>query len=339
MATKELAKTLLTNEEVAKNFLIVNEQLDKYEAISKSVEVIDEESLVIAENNIADIKSLITRTKAAHKIVKGPYYQTGKQIDEYAKAILDRLEAFCSRMALPITNWRSVQEAHARAELEAKQRVLAKQAVEQAVEVAKLSRLTRTVYAKLHGGTFFTKEGEEKIASGCKTEEECAMLAQVIKEKFPEEDQFPFFPLKRNQAVEKISKDIRKHTVSIMESKSLTPGIVKEAKRRMREAAKEAGMEALKIEEALGKKISLENRKAVREGEKEIKEAASNTRKLLKLKITNEELVTREFLSVDEAKIRSWMEGKNDQIKKMLEQGKQPLTGVEFYVETTYVTK
>lgn len=337
--TKALAKTLLTNEEVAKNFLIVDEQMDKYEAISKSVEIKDDESLAIAENNIASIKTLITRTKAAHKVVKNPYLQTSRAIDLAAKVRLERLEAYKDRIALPITNWKSVQEAARRADLEKKRIELEEQAQEKTLEADQLARLTRTVYAKLHGGTFFTKDGEEKIASGCETEEECQALSRLVMEKFPAEEAFNYFPDKRNKTVEKAIKDIRKHQVNLMEMKSLTPGIVKEAKRRIKASRLEAGMEAEKIKESLEKKIDLATRKEVKEGEKEVKDAAKNTRKILKMAVVDPEKVTAEFLSVDEAKIRLWMEGKNDLIKEMLKEGKQPLSGIEFSVETTYIAR
>ena len=80
-------------------------------------------------------------------------------------------------------------------------------------------------------------------------------------------------------------------------------------------------------------------KKEVRQGEKAVQEAAKGTRKILKFRITNEMSVTREFLSVDESKIRSWMEGQNADIKVQLQEGAQPLAGIEFYDETTHAAR
>jgi len=339
MATTELVKTIITVEQVASNFKIVNDELDKYEAISKAVVVNDDESLAIAENNMASVKELIKRTNAAHSVLKKPYYETGKMIDQYKKSILDRLDAFANRIALPITNWKSVQVAARKIDLEKQRKEIEAEDLKKSEEVDKLSRLTRMIYAKLYGGTFYTKDGEEKMASGCQAPEHCAALSELINEKFPDEEQFPYFPKKRNEMVIKALKDIRKHQIDLMETVNLNEGIAKAAKARIRAARKEAGMEAEKIQESLDKKINRDKKKILREGEKEVKEAASGTRNILKFKVVNDLQVTREYLSVDESKIRAWMEGQTADIKGQLQEGLQPIAGVEFYVETTYVSK
>ena len=89
----------------------------------------------------------------------------------------------------------------------------------------------------------------------------------------------------------------------------------------------------------MARKIASETKKEVREGEKEIKEAAKGTRKILKFRIINEEEVTREYLSVDESKIRTWVEGQTTEIKEGLKRGSQPISGVQFYVETVYASR
>ena len=62
----------------------------------------------------------------------------------YAKTIIDRLGPYEQRFKLAITNWRSVQEAHKRSELEATQRNLAKIEEEKTKEANRLVNLTNT---------------------------------------------------------------------------------------------------------------------------------------------------------------------------------------------------
>ena len=333
-----LAKPLITAEEIAKNFVLVANELEKFDAISKAVDIKDEESLTIAENNAAQIKVLLDRTEAARKALGDPHYQTHKSINQYAKGISDKLDAYKQRVTLAVTNWRTVQEAHKRAELEAKQKELQVIEDEKTAEMNRLTQLTNTILARLYGGKYVTKKGEQ-YSDGCYTQEECDKLAEVLSRSFPGEEQFKHFPKKRNDILSVGLKAIRSQKIDLVDRDSDIPGVRAAANTRIKENIKNAGLIVEKTGSTMARKIASETKKEVREGEKEIKEAAKGTRKILKFRIINEEEVTREYLSVDESKIRTWVEGQTTEIKEGLKRGSQPISGVQFYVETVYASR
>lgn len=336
--TTALAKTLLPTEKIAEQFLIVANELDKFDAISKNVKVEDDESLAIAENNASQVKTLLTRTEATRKALGDDYYNTWKTVNAYAKTVSDRLDAYKQRLSLAITNWKTVQEATKREELRKRQVELEEIEKVKQVEADRLVRLTRTVYAKLYGGTYQTKNGES-ISDGCHTTDDCDALTAALFKSFPKASDFEYFPERRDQIYDDANKAIRNHKIDLSELKSIQDGIQKAAAQRINKNKSEAGLAVLKTDEQLNRKIATETKKEIKAGEKEIQAAAKGTRKVLKFRIKNDEEVTREFLSVDDAKIRNWMEGQNADIKSQLQQGSQPLAGIEFYVEVTNISR
>jgi len=338
METKPANISLLTIETISDNFQIVSKELDKFDAISKAVDIKDDETLAIAENNAAQIKTMMIRTEATRKALKDPYMKNGKAIDSYAKGVIDKLDAFSKRFSLNISTWRSVQEAHKRAELVAKQKELQIIEEEKTAETDRLLRLTNTINAKLYGGVYHTKAGE-KQSNGCHTNEACERLLSALKTSFPPASEFKHFPEERDKVFELGMKAIRNHSVNLIELQSQIPKIREIITQKIIDNKKAAGLYIEEKKVKMDKKIALATRKEVSEGEKEIKNAAKGTRKILKFNVVNDDIITREYLSVDTAKIREWMEGKNDEIKAELKTGKQPIAGVEFYVEVTHVAK
>jgi len=338
MATTKLA-TLITTDQITKEFITIHNQLDKFDAISKSVNIQDDETLAIAENNAAQIKELLTLTDAARKKVGDPYYKTHKAVNEYAKGITDRIKSFKERFGHNITSYRKVQEAAARAHLDSKRKDLEAEEELKTIEAAKIVRLTRTIYAKLYGGTFMTKAGEEKVASGCHTQEDCIELAGILNTSLPDDESYIYFPEKGSKIRLEAGKFIRKHQIDLMELASDIPGKRIAATDRINQNRVNAGMAAVKTQETLTKNIATATRKEVKAGEADIKEAAKGTRKILKFRIDNPEQVLREYLSVDDVKIRAWMEGQNDLIKENLQKNVQPLPGIQFYVEEIYAAR
>jgi len=339
MGTTTKAVSLLPQDKIMDSFKIVSEQLDKFEQISLNITITDDETLAVAENNASQVKVMLDRTEAARSELKDPYYRTGQTIDQVAKGIKDRLEAFKQRFALSITGWKSVQEAAEKAKLDAKKRELEVIEREKVEEAEKIVRLTRTVYARLYGGSYVIGNGEEKISSGCYTGEDCDKLVMALHNNFPKADSFKYFPDRREKLYVEANKAIRTHKMNLIELSSDTPGIKNSAKKRIDQNKLSAGLLVEKVNDVLSKKITQETKKEVRAGEADIKEAAKGTRKILKFRVMEEEKVTREYLSVDSGKIREWMEGQNTDIKQQLMEGNQPIPGVEFYVEETYVAR
>jgi len=336
--TTAVAKSLLTTEKVAESFLIVANELDKFDVITQNVKIEDDESLSVAENNAAQVKVLLTRAEAARKGLGDDYYNTWKAVNAYAKTLTDRLTAYKQRLAMAITDWKTVQEAAKREEVRKREEELAKKEEEKQVEASRLVRLTNTIYAKLYGGTYKTKNGEQ-LSSGCHTDDDCDALGNALFRSFPKASEFVYFPDRREKIYDEATKAIRNHKIDLMELKSNQEGIQKAAKSRIRKNKMEAGLVVEKTDQLLNKKIAAETKKEIRAGEKEIREVAKGTRKILKFRIKEEDKVTREFLSVDESKIRQWMEGQNTEIKTQLQAGSQPIAGVEFYVEITNISR
>jgi hypothetical protein len=338
METRLEKSSMITVEKIAKDFKIVSKELSKYEALSLNVNISDEETLNIAENNAAQIKTMMIRAEATRKALKEPYFNTAKAIDAYAKGITDKLDSFSKRFGLAISTWRTVQEAHKRAELEAKERSLKVIEEEKTAEIERLAKLTRTINAKLYGGVFQTKTGE-KMAEGCQTEDDCQKLLETIKTSFPPITEFKYFSDQRDKVFQDGVKAISNHYKNLIELKSDVPGLKRIVQQKIEDNKRAAGLIIEETKEKLIRKVEIASEKEINEGKKEIKEAARGTRKILKFNVVNEDLVTREFLSVDTTKIRDWMEGQNESIKMSIQAGDQPIPGVEFYVEVTHIAK
>lgn len=337
--TTTKAVSLLPQNKILESFKIISDNLEKFEQISMSITITDDETLAVAENNASQVKVMIDRTEAARKDLKDPYYQTGLTVDQVAKGIKDRLEAFKQRFSLAITGWKSVQEAAERVKLDAKKKELETIEKEKTEEADKIVRLTRTVYARLYGGSYVLGSGEEKISNGCYTGEDCDKLAMALHNNFPAADTFKYFPDRRETLYIEATKAIRTHKMNLIDLTSDTPGVKNSATKRIQENKLNAGLIVEKTNDVLAKKISQEVKKEIRAGEADVKAAAKGTRKILKFRVMEEEKVTREYLSVDNGKIRDWMEGQNADIKQQLMEGNQPIPGVQFYVEETYAAR
>ena len=139
MAKKTTAiALLLTTEEISEDFNQFSQHIEKFEAISNSVNIVDDESLAICENNAMTLKDYINRIEATREAVGAKYYQTHKAIGQYAKNINDQFKKQHGRITSEITNYRSLQEAHKKAELEAKEAEMKELEKEQIEEKDKL---------------------------------------------------------------------------------------------------------------------------------------------------------------------------------------------------------
>jgi len=228
MATKPLIQT----SSLVEKFESISEVLNKFDKISREISIGDDETLAVAENNIAQIKELIKRTEALRKSLKEPHADAVKAIDTYARGIRDALESYSQRISVQVSTWKTVQAAAKRKELEAKEKELAIIEKEKDDEALYLARLTNTIYAKLFSGYFRTNK-DEKWAEGCKTIEDCEQLEIALK-KFPGEERFKHFAKQRTQILNQAIKAITMHKVDLMELESDEPGIQKDAQKRIK---------------------------------------------------------------------------------------------------------
>lgn len=328
----------IRKEDLVEKFKNVSRQLPKFRNISEKVKVQDDESLAIAENNIAEIKTLMKDLDGARKRLKKPYADVVTMIDGYAKIISDQFESFRKQISLHVVSYREVQEAAARVEMEKRKRETEQIEKEKQEEADRLIRLTEILNAKLYGGPYKTKNGD-KMSDGCYTKEECDLLMDSLDRSFPPSNSFRFYPDRRDEVYARAKKKITAHKIDLIDLESENKEIRMAALKRINEAKIKAGLDVEKTNDELAKTVQRDVRKELKDAQKEVKLAAKGTRKILKFRVVDEEQVTREFLSVDEMKIRDWMENQHSDIKEMLLSGSQPLKGIEFYVETTFVSR
>jgi len=299
--------------------------LDQILIASKSIKIEDDQGLAVIENNYSSINDFLKRLDNKRAIVKAPYFNTGKVIDFYAKAIENKVQLAKDKYNSAITSYKTIQRAAARAEAEKNEQELLKQQKLKQEEIDKLNRIRSMIIARIFGGEYHLKDGGVKSSPGCKTKDECVELLKAVKKNFNPEN----FD-KCNDVAEETFNDL---IVKIGEqTNNIITGKVSDSEKRriLKEAAEK--------EEETQKSLEKDMKNSLRISQEQIKEAGKGLRETLRYKIVDEDNLDRKFLSADHKKLREFMSENKDKIKEHLKENKQSALGIEFYIETKHVS-
>jgi hypothetical protein len=329
----------ITADVLVQKFADVQKKIPELDKITKELKVTSPETLVIGTNNLVTVNNYIKDVDATRKILKQPSLDESKMIDNYCKTIDDMLKRFKERLTSEVTNYKTIQEAAERQEQQKRLREIEDLEKEKTEESELLIRIDKQLNARLYGGVYYTKLGERKSSAGCIKSSDCADLHKVLNDKIPPVTAFKHFHDRYEEMIRKIAKRISEHEANLMDVEGVADNARKLALERIAQARSEAEVELLDNGESIKRQISKEIRKEEIITEKKVIEAGKGVRSVLKFKIIDESKVTRDFYSIDENKIKTYLNEYREQIKKDLQENVESLPGIRFYMEELYVAR
>ena len=333
------AKSLVVKEDLTKKFGIIQANIDKYEEISTKIKVSDSDTLVIAENHATTIQGMLNNIETVRKTVKGPFYETVKAIDAYAKILKDPLDRAKKRISIELTGYKEVQQAAARLEAETAEKERENRETAKLAEIEKLGRIKKQMYARIYGGVFYVKSGERKGNAGCIVPDDCTKVEVFLRDRFPKPAEFVYLTGEAEEALAEGLKDLREHHANLIDLQSASQAMRDEAQGKINEAKLKAEVEVADDSETLKKQTAKETRKDEIQSEKSIKEAGKGIREFVKFTIEDPDAVPADFKIVDERLINEYLAKNKDRIKDGLKKQKQPIPGITFYVDSKFITR
>jgi hypothetical protein len=137
--------------------------------------------------------------------------------------------------------------------------------------------------------------------------------------------------------IRKVKKRLAEHKISLIASETSDPYKHEKAMEKINDARSKAEVENMDNQETISKRIDREIHKEIRVGEKAIFEAGKGIRGTIKFNIIDLALIPRDFFTLDETKIRSYVNINKERIEKDLQQNTETIPGLKFYHDESYV--
>ena len=329
----------ITADVLVDKFKSIKDNLERLETSSKEIKVMSEDTLLIATNTMSEVMSHIKTVDSLRTDLKKPYLETGRMIDQYCKGIDDILQRCKLRFSSEITNYKTLKEAEERQKQAIRLKELEALEAEKTNEASLIIRIEKQLNARLYGGIYYTKTGERKSSSGCIKSEDCVTLHEVLNKNIPTVDTFKHFPERYEDMVRKVAKRLSEHQTNLLVVEGTSDYERKVAMERIAQARSEAEVESLDNQESITKQIDKEIRHEEIKTEKAVISAGKGIRQNLRWVVTDEMLVTRDFLSVDTDKLTKYMNENKEKIKEQLQQNEETLPGIRFFVSDTFVSR
>lgn len=331
--------TLLKVSDLKNRFPEVQEKIEEYNKFSLALKIETDDNLVAADNMSSEVHEVLKNIEKVRQVLKAPYYNTGKAIDEYAKTMTEPLEKAKKRINDEIARYKVVQAAMIKAQEEAKMREIAAVEEEKREELNKIVRIEGQLNARIYGGVWMTKDNTRQTSTGCIKEEDCDQLIDLIINKVPKPETFKYYSAQAEEMLSKVRDRIAKHKINLHNLNGDSRLLREDAIVKINEAKLEAGVESVETREVLEKKIERETKSEVKGFEKTYEQARKGVARVLKFVVTDEALVPREFFVISEEKIRDYMRQNGDQIREDLTKNNESLPGIKFYVDDSYRSK
>lgn len=330
---------LLTPVEVEDAYKNINTRIDHFKKYSTDLVVESDEALIIAENNVAEVQTILKNIETVRKLRKAPYMEAGKAIDDYAKELAGPLAEIKDQITSVIGNYKKVQEAAKRAEAEKIRQEAEKKAKEQAEEADRIHRIQTQFNARIYGGSWFAQSGERKSSAGCINPDDCDKLSEIIKAKVPKPKDFTYLQNDYKEMLDKAKTLLAEHKANLINLNSESKPLREDAENQINEAKIRAGIKSQEEKKKMSDEIIDSAKKDIKSAEKQADEAGKGLRKVLKFEVIDFDKVPKEFLSVNETKVREWALEHKEQVKNSMNGEKTALEGIRFYFEETYVSR
>jgi len=335
----ENSEPLVPVKVVESKFAHLTKNINIYTEYALDIHVENDNTLSVAENNSSEVNSILKGIDKIRKEFKEPYFRTAKLIDEYAKTLTNPLEEAKKSINEAITNYKRVQEATARAQAEEVRKKAEALADAKAAEADRIDRIQRQLIARLYGGQWFNRENQRKTSAGCIHYRDCDELTKAVKERIPKIDEFEYMQDEYRKMKKDILKLISTHKSNLIELESDSKLLKENAQKSIDQAKEAAGIAINEAKEEMTQNIIKEAKKEIKTSEAETKEAGKGVRKVLKFEMAEIEDVPKEFLMLDDTKVRAWASEHKDKIKQMLKDGRNVKNGIKFWLEDSYVSR
>ncbi len=329
---------LLEKNDILAKFGKVDKKISDFESISVSIKVIDTDSLSVAENHSSGIQQMLNGIELARTTLGSPYYETSKAINAYAKVLKEPLERSKTRINGQITSYKNLQAAQERLRIENEQKEREETELRKTTEIDKLARIKKQLYARIYGGVYYQKDGTRKSSSGCQNIGDCENMAVFIEERFPNSDQFTYLKAEVLDTRNLGMVHLTDHKANLKNLSSHNEKVQEEARLAISKAKNAAEVEALDEVDSLKKVQEKEAAAEVRGDKKSMKEASKGVRETVKFAIEDADAVPVDFKVIDGRLINDYITANSDRIKEGLKQQKQPIPGINFYVDSKFVT-
>ena len=340
--TKEVAlvaEPLVNMTSVEKKFKHLVKRIEPLKEYALDIIIDSGESLTVAENNSAEINSILKAIDKLRVEFKGPYFETVKVIDAFAKTLSGPLTKAKGDVNSSIANWKTVQEAASRATAEKIRKDAEKLADEKAGEADRITRIESQLIARLYGGHWFNSKNERKSSAGCLTTDQCDDLLTIIKDKIPPVEEYEHMIDEYRSMKKNILGLLSKHKSSVIELESDSKVIKENAEKKIDEAKESAGIAVNEKKDEMTQGIIKEAKSEIKSAESEVKDAGKGVRRTLKFAIADIDDIPSEWLLLDEMKVREWVTENKDELKEMMKGGKNVTKGVKFWLDDNYVSR
>lgn len=338
--TSEAVKSdaLLKTEEISLQFTGLGNKIETYNKFALSVKVDNEDTLMVAENNSSEMLELEKNIEKVRKAIKEPYFLTGKSIDEYAKILLEPLGKSRSKVNSEISNYKIVQAAFAKEKADKEKQELAKIEVAKMEEIEKITRIEQQLNAKIYGGYWINKTDMRQTSAGCINEQQCDELSTLIAEKVPGPERYVYYGERHEEMLKNVKKRLASHKINVHNANADSKLIRQEAFGKIASAKVTADVKAIETKETGTKQVEKEIKKEERAIISVVQETRKGLKKILKFSVLESDKVEKIFWTIDEEKIRYWMNQNNEKIKEDLLNNKESLPGIKFFIDENYAS-
>jgi hypothetical protein len=282
----------------------------------------------IAKQNLKIVKDEKKDIDEIRKSLGEPFRAAIEEINSTAKKLTETASIAASTLNTKIIGYSNLMAAQRKAEEEEKIKNIEKEGSNVKNDIDLYLRVRSKLYALLVGGTWTEASGEVKQSSGCKAISDMQALEKSIKNNFPPSTTFGHLAKESNLMIAKYYERMGR-LVSIYNLKESFEDKQERINEIRNEIEKERIVHEKYFDDELAKSIKLEV-KAVKE---ETKTISKGIRKVLKFNIINEHEVPVELKEVSSPKVNEWARERRDKILEMLQEGKQPVDGLQFYIE------
>jgi hypothetical protein len=337
--TEVMNEPLLNTEQIAVRFTDFGGKIETYKKYASDLKIEGEDTLMVAENTSSEIMEVFNNVEKVRKNFKEPYYKAGKEIDEHAKKILDPLEKTRKDINAKIANYKTVQAALAAEKAKTEQAELRKIEEAKLEEINRIARIEQQLNARIFGGYWINKSEIRQTSAGCINEQQCDDLLTLIDEKVPKADSYTYYGEKHDEMLTAVRKRIASHKVNVHNANADSKEIRERAQEKIQAARASAEVKTLESKEKSEVMVAKEVKKDEKAIINTVKEIRKGLKKILKFEVIEVDKVGKEYLKVDEDKIKYWMTQHSDEIKQNLQDNKESLPGIRFFIDENYASQ
>jgi hypothetical protein len=331
---------LIPDKTIRGKFGNVSKEITRFQSYVEIMKIDDEDTLKIAENNAGLVKDSINSIEKVRKELKQPYFDTGKTIDSIAKEMTAPLDTVKAKITDEITNYKNLQAAIAAQAAEKAAENANKLADEKAAEIERISRIESQITARLYGGHWFNSNKQRKDSAGCLQPVDCENLLSTVNEKIPSIDEFTHMKDQYSEMTTRVKKKINEFKINLIESMSRSQTVKDNALKQIEEKRGAGQADINNQKDELKQEVIDENRKTIKAATNEVSAATKGVRKTLVIEVDDIEKVPKEWLLINEVKIREWAsENKIDLKDKISKEGSAVVNGIKFTLSSKYVSR